>query len=610
MEASSSQNGDTTVGESAGPSDPFPFAPILTTEDDVDTEDMQQRLNRVLQTALRSLDTRIKSEVDEENVVEMLAGETKGPFPVKRAQEASSEGENQITLTDQTGRIHTFDVDSVDPIIKRIRPCGSALNANCVILSKEIASTNLIHLLITKDVSYGEDLLATFISMDAPDGSLACSPAATPNSTSPVAKQPLDIIAETLGIKPAAAISEKRFLCTRCNVAKFSSFENLQTHQRLYCRREENGAPRPNSSVFLFGPPSTSSDATPLIQQPLPSNLMHPPLPQQPNVIMLPLAYHDQPQEDLIKALGPPQTIIPVAIARPSAPHPILPVHPLSAPTTNSLILNKSTCNTINIPRDLRFNVGEFNVTVPMLNLDIGVMNGLKRAAPKLPGNGVQIGAPPAKINPAVKQIPLLNQLPVPVPVSLIGSLSDKASPLDLSKRKDEKEGGLEEKDKDKLETLPLFIKKDTESPQPSTSGTHKNSPSDVEKPFVCSCGIAFSVDATLKAHQQFYCKNVERPDDGKEPVRKVPSRCSQCDFEPSSLSQLSNHIRNAHHDVQAYLCKLCGYKGYSLRGIRHHMRSSHPHLEEVKFDSILNTEVVQVKSERKSSGHEEEDPK
>lgn len=118
-------------------------------------------------------------------------------------------------------------------------------------------------------------------------------------------------------------------------------------------------------------------------------------------------------------------------------------------------------------------------------------MNGLKRAAPKLPGNGVQAGAPPAKINPVVKQISLLNQVPVPVPVSLIGSLSDKArqvsldfysillcvfrmSPLDLSKRKDEKEDGLEEKNNDKLETLPLFVKKDTESPQPSTSGTHK----------------------------------------------------------------------------------------------------------------------------------------
>lgn len=49
MEASSSQNGDTTAAEAAGPSDPFPSASILATEDDMDTEDMQQRLNRVLQ---------------------------------------------------------------------------------------------------------------------------------------------------------------------------------------------------------------------------------------------------------------------------------------------------------------------------------------------------------------------------------------------------------------------------------------------------------------------------------------------------------------------------------------------------------------------------------
>lgn len=53
MEASSSQNGDTTAAEPAGPRlDPFPSASILTTEDDMDTEDMQQRLNRVLQVDL------------------------------------------------------------------------------------------------------------------------------------------------------------------------------------------------------------------------------------------------------------------------------------------------------------------------------------------------------------------------------------------------------------------------------------------------------------------------------------------------------------------------------------------------------------------------------
>uniref|UniRef100_A0A0N4WAM3 C2H2-type domain-containing protein n=1 Tax=Haemonchus placei TaxID=6290 RepID=A0A0N4WAM3_HAEPC len=90
---------------------------------------------------------------------------------------------------------------------------------------------------------------------------------------------------------------------------------------------------------------------------------------------------------------------------------------------------------------------------------------------------------------------------------------------------------------------------------------------SDVEKPFVCACGISFSADETLKAHRQYYCKLVERDDDNnKEPPKK---------FEPGSLSQLSVHVRTVHNDVQAYVCRLCGYRGFSLRGIRCHMRKA-----------------------------------
>ncbi|ETN73605.1 hypothetical protein NECAME_04291 [Necator americanus] len=75
----------------------------------------------------------VKSEVDEETGIEMLSGETRGPYPVKELRGSSSEAENAITLVDQMGNQHFFDVDSIDPIIKRIKPCPNALEANCIV---------------------------------------------------------------------------------------------------------------------------------------------------------------------------------------------------------------------------------------------------------------------------------------------------------------------------------------------------------------------------------------------------------------------------------------------------------------------------------------------
>ncbi|CAJ0562831.1 unnamed protein product, partial [Mesorhabditis spiculigera] len=134
------------------------------------------------------------------------------------------------------------------------------------------------------------------------------------------------------------------------------------------------------------------------------------------------------------------------------------------------------------------------------------------------------------------------------------------------------------------------------------------------EKPFLCACGVSFSAEATLNAHQQHYCKLSARQNDGpgsssRDSPRKVPSRCSQCDYQPNSASQLSVHMRQAHADVQAYVCRECGYRGFSPRGIRAHMRT-HTNLEDVNayfaitsqlgvgsasFEDLLNNHVIKV---------------
>ncbi|KJH51061.1 zinc finger, C2H2 type [Dictyocaulus viviparus] len=159
------------------------------------------------------------------------------------------------------------------------------------------------------------------------------------------------------------------------------------------------------------------------------------------------------------------------------------------------------------------------------------------------------------------------------------------STPLDLSKRRRDDDSGSS----------------GTATPTNAARTSH----SDVEKPFLCACGISFSADETLKAHRQYYCKMVERRIDNRDPPKKVKARCSQCEYEPGSLSQLSVHVRTVHNEVQAYVCRLCGYRGFSLRGIRSHMRS-HSELDAMKFEFLLANHIAKVKTERKTPENQE----
>uniref|UniRef100_A0A0N5ASG5 C2H2-type domain-containing protein n=1 Tax=Syphacia muris TaxID=451379 RepID=A0A0N5ASG5_9BILA len=93
-------------------------------------------------------------------------------------------------------------------------------------------------------------------------------------------------------------------------------------------------------------------------------------------------------------------------------------------------------------------------------------------------------------------------------------------------------------------------------------------------KRFHCDCGVSFNNESTLTGHKKYYCRNSTNHNEVlREPQRKVPNRCQQCDFQPVSISQLTQHVRSNHATVQAYICQICGYKGYSNRGIRSHLR-------------------------------------
>ncbi|VDK62117.1 unnamed protein product [Cylicostephanus goldi] len=175
------------------------------------------------------------------------------------------------------------------------------------------------------------------------------------------------------------------------------------------------------------------------------------------NVILVPIAYHDH-QHEMVQLLGPPQTIVPVAIGRPSvAPNG---VPQLAVPITEPILVQRSLCGAVQPPPQLKFAIGDLTVTIPVLPVGMSGLAGLKRTIER--------------------------------PIS---------TPLDLSKRRREDSGSS-----------------GTTTPGNSVRTSH----SDIEKPFLCACGVSFSADETLKAHKQYYCKMVERRDDNKEPPKKV----------------------------------------------------------------------------------------
>uniref|UniRef100_A0A7I4XVQ9 C2H2-type domain-containing protein n=1 Tax=Haemonchus contortus TaxID=6289 RepID=A0A7I4XVQ9_HAECO len=352
----------------------------------------------------------IKFEVDDDEMstgIEMMSGETRGPFPVKELRMSNSETEFAIMLVDQMGNKHYFDVDSMDPLIKRIKPCPNALEANCILFHVE----SLIQILITRDVHYGDDLVAIFLPQQQPS--------------------------------TASEDSEKRYPCPKCHVAKFNNIDNLNAHQKFYCK----GNPR----VVVAAPPTlvpSIRHGTAAVAAPQ-------------NVILVPIAYHEH-QHEMVQLLGPPQTIVPVAIGRPSVAQNGVPQ--LAVPLTEPLLVHRSLCGVVRTPAKLQFAIGDLAVTIPIVPIEMsGLSAGLKRTMER--------------------------------PTSI---------PLDLSKRRREHDSGS--------------------SGSTTPTNVVRASHSDVEKPFVCACGISFSADETLKAHRQYYCKLVERDDDtNKEPPKKDP---------------------------------------------------------------------------------------
>ncbi|CAP31067.1 Protein CBG12020 [Caenorhabditis briggsae] len=126
----------------------------------------------------------------------------------------------------------------------------------------------------------------------------------------------------------------------------------------------------------------------------------------------------------------------------------------------------------------------------------------------------------------------------------------------------------------------------------PSCSPTSKSSSSEPfypDRPFSCTCGVSFSSQTTYDAHRQLYCSHTVRESSTNagpnrtDFSRKVPEKCTKCDFVPATPSQLSLHIRSSHQTTKTFTCLVCGYRAFSMRGVRTHMRS-HPSEDSQRF--------------------------
>lgn len=125
-----------------------------------------------------------------------------------------------------------------------------------------------------------------------------------------------------------------------------------------------------------------------------------------------------------------------------------------------------------------------------------------------------------------------------------------------------------------------------------SCSPTSKSSSSEPfypDRPFSCTCGVSFSSQNTYDAHRQLYCSHTVREPSSvggpnrNDSSRKVPDKCTKCDFVPATSSQLAMHIRSSHQTTKTFTCLVCGYRAFSMRGVRTHMRS-HPVEDTQKF--------------------------
>jgi len=254
--------------------------------------------------------------------------------------------------------------------------------------------------------------------------------------------------------------------------------------------------------------------------------------------ILLPVAYHSHSHGEIIQVVGPPQTVIPIAISR------------------------SATLNVNFTPRPLMIDAS----LAP--NLDLCASAIVLGHAGKAPFHLPIAATPQCLETHCAASIPTTSQC-ASTSSATPPSLSAPArietdEPLDLSVRP--KGNGSENGG---------FVVKQTKTANPSPASPPR-------KRLLCDCGLSFLAAETLEGHQSYYCRN-RVPNESallKSSILPPASRKkahSTLAAPIVPLNQCSAHVTHGAENRERELtCPLCGYKGYSLRGAKIHLRVAH----------------------------------
>ncbi|KAI1708327.1 zinc finger, C2H2 type [Ditylenchus destructor] len=604
------QSRDSPTGEDFNPFLPRFGATIgvLSTSRDILRQVKTEESDVISEFSLDELDESVSVPTSVTSEGRIRAGTILGPFNVKKCNgNVADEDDDIFTIIDDSGMNHIFIVANDEAhILKQISPAHSKESSNCNVISTN--GDDQLSVIVTRSVDNPKALKGIFLTAKHQG-----------KSTGP----------SVSNIDLCCTVS-KKFACTKCSIA-FTNPEILERHQQFYCKETIPGQSQPNPGTSFkdastgCGNLAEKSNKMELLSQMKTCSSLKPPLnvteqsrpeslncfsgrlsasnmpstnnsngtatatngflkkTQCPlptvdglsnNTILLPVAFHNLPQEQLVQIVGPPQTIVPVAIYKNSACSSIRPLL-LDSIYASQLCFPRQTVSVANFPSQFSLPLAFFQSPQSKLTRQWstetgkGLHNGLSTAHELSPSkkrsmsdsqNLEHIAGSSGNGTNAESVFSIPNS---PCTKRRKMDSSSDGEPLDLSKK-------FSNTSK-RNQLSPTLTGASEQTVARSNKGGGSTLP---QKKFHCDCGVSFVSADTLIAHKKFYCKNRTEAQE-EEVMPKLEKVC------------LTHHVLN----IDSFVCALCGYKGFSMRGMKNHVKLTH----EMDSDSEKANPVVKV---------------
>uniref|UniRef100_A0A914PPQ8 C2H2-type domain-containing protein n=1 Tax=Panagrolaimus davidi TaxID=227884 RepID=A0A914PPQ8_9BILA len=282
--------------------------------------------------------------------------------------------------------------------------------------------------------------------------------------------------------------------------------------------------------------------------------------------ILLPITVHsDDPYS--IRVIGPPQFIIPIAVGR------------KTDLLVSSLHVDPLLSGSITIPSTLPISNGIPNFSIPIHSTLPQQILPPSNSASSIPSGHHHHPLPIKRQRISTDSRPLDLSLKVPKSKQVLSSssssqLQQPSSSLQIPANFLSLASTLNSQ----LNSNSTPSKLSAAAVAAATVGTSTDQ-NQQQRRYKCGCGVEFTSETVYIGHKNYYCRlrpQSEEENSQRQQVQKFPEQCLHCDFRPSSSSNLSQHIREQHAAIKAYICSKCGYRGFSARGIRAHLTSHH----------------------------------